>query len=107
MADALQRLTGYIALAVETGAALLIAMGALQALWGTFRSVVRSEPPRSEQQWRVMRRFASWLLLSLEFMLGADVVHTAIAPSWTQIGQLAAIAAIRTGLNYFLSRDVG
>jgi len=32
--------------------------------------------------------------------------RTAIAPTWDQIGQLAAIAAIRTGLNYFLNKDV-
>lgn len=39
-------------------------------------------------------------MLGLEFELAADVVRTAIAPSWTDIGQLAAIGAIRTFLNY-------
>lgn len=33
-------------------------------------------------------------------------MRTAIAPTWQQIGQLVAIAAIRTGLNYFLNKDV-
>ena len=51
-------------------------------------------------------RFASWILLSLEFALAADIVRTAIAPTWDDIGQLAAIAAIRTFLNYFLERDL-
>ena len=32
--------------------------------------------------------------------------RTAIAPNWTDIGQLGAIAVIRTFLNYFLERDV-
>jgi uncharacterized membrane protein len=45
-------------------------------------------------------------LLGLEFELAADIVRTAIAPSWTEIGQLGAIAVIRTFLNYFLERDV-
>jgi hypothetical protein len=42
----------------------------------------------------------------LEFALGADIVRTAIAPTWDDIGQLAAIAAIRTFLNFFLERDL-
>jgi len=29
-----------------------------------------------------------------------------ISPSWNDIGQLAAIALIRTFLNYFLERDL-
>ncbi|MCM3870404.1 MAG: DUF1622 domain-containing protein [Pyrinomonadaceae bacterium] len=48
----------------------------------------------------------AWLLLGLEFELAADIIRTAIAPSWTDIGQLGAIAVIRTFLNYFLERDV-
>ena len=40
------------------------------------------------------------------YMLAADIVRTAIAPSWDDIGQLAAIAVIRTFLNYFLERDL-
>lgn len=49
---------------------------------------------------------ARWLLLSLEFLLAADIVRTAITPSWDDIGQLAAIALIRTFLNFFLERDL-
>ena len=46
------------------------------------------------------------LALSLEFLLGADILRTAVEPSWDEIGRLAAIAAIRTALNYFLQREV-
>lgn len=46
-----------------------------------------------------------YLTLGLEFQLAADILRTAAAPSLSQIGQLAAIAAIRTGLNYFLRRE--
>ncbi|MFD8526981.1 DUF1622 domain-containing protein [Streptosporangium canum] len=47
-----------------------------------------------------------FLALGLEFQLAGDVLRTAISPSFTQIGQLAAIAAIRTALNFFLSREI-
>jgi uncharacterized membrane protein len=51
-------------------------------------------------------RFGVWLLLGLEFELGADIIRTAISPTWTQIGQLGAIAVIRTFLNHFLEEDL-
>jgi uncharacterized membrane protein len=34
------------------------------------------------------------------------VVQTTIAPSWDEVGRVAAIAAIRTFLTYFLDRDM-
>ncbi|GAA2462917.1 hypothetical protein GCM10010405_54080 [Streptomyces macrosporus] len=34
------------------------------------------------------------------------MLRTAVAPSFTEIGQLAAIAAIRTALNFFLGREI-
>lgn len=46
------------------------------------------------------------LALSLEFLLAADIVATAVTPSWEAIGLLAAIATIRTFLNYFLQQEV-
>jgi uncharacterized membrane protein len=46
------------------------------------------------------------LALSLEFLLGADILRTAVEPSWDELARLAAIAAIRTALNYFLQREI-
>ena len=59
--------------------------------------------------WRqvLFRRFGVWLLLGLQFALAADSVCSAMAPAWDDIGQLAAIAASRTFLDYFLERDLG
>ena len=51
-------------------------------------------------------RFAMWLLLALEFELAADIIRSAIAPTWQDIGQLGAIAVIRTLLNFFLEKDI-
>lgn len=44
--------------------------------------------------------------LALGILIGASILNTAIAPSWNDIGQLAAIIAIRIVLNHFLLRDV-
>ncbi len=51
----------------------------------------------------VLGRF---LALGLEFQLAADILRTAVAPSFRELGQLAAVATIRTGLNFFLGREI-
>ncbi|MFG3296206.1 DUF1622 domain-containing protein [Streptomyces sp. NPDC048179] len=55
---------------------------------------------------RIRLALGWFLALGLEFQLAGDILRTAIAPTFTQIGQLAAIAAIRTGLNYILGREI-
>ncbi len=50
--------------------------------------------------------FSRYLSLALEFQLASDILSTAIAPSWDEIGKLGATATIRTALNYFLSREM-
>ena len=47
-----------------------------------------------------------WLLLGLEFSLAADIITSVISPTWQDIGELGAIAVIRTFLNYFLEHDL-
>ena len=51
-------------------------------------------------------KFGSSVAISLELLLGADVLATAVAPTWDEIGKLAAIATIRTILNFFLEREL-
>jgi uncharacterized membrane protein len=106
---------GYVALAVEMLAAVLIALGVIEAmlqLIGARKADPRAGAPRTNplhplmaQRW-IFIRFGSWLLLALEFELAADVIRSAVAPTWADIGKLGAIAAIRTVLNFFLERDI-
>ncbi len=44
--------------------------------------------------------------LGLAFLIGASILKTILAPTWNDIGQLAAIIGIRTALNFFLLRDI-
>jgi len=105
MEQLFKQMAGYIALGVEASAALIIAYGAFQALYESFRAVVekRSQVGQRKDIWL---NFGMWLLLGLEFELAADIVRTAISPTWTDIGQLAAIGVIRTFLNFFLEKDL-
>ena len=102
MEELLKSFWGIAATIVEGAAALLIAIGAAEAF---VLSIWQFRSPTS-QKMKIWMHFATWLLLGLEFELAADVIRTAIAPTWSDIGQLASIAAIRTFLSYFLDRDI-
>jgi uncharacterized membrane protein len=107
MEELFKEVATRIALAVELAAALIIAYGALEALVRLLIPRRRLEKDKLFHKRReVFLRFGVWLLLGLEFELAADIVRSAISPTWSEIGQLGAIAAIRTVLNYFLERDV-
>src|SRR5262249_42738252 len=94
------------ALVVEAIAVIFVAYGAIEAVFYAIGPLVGAIP--REPGWRkdTFVRFGMWLLLGLQFALAADIVRTIIAPTWNDIGQLAAIAIIRTFLNYFLERDM-
>src|SRR5262245_1432353 len=100
MEELFRQWAAYLALMVEALAVIFIAVGAIEAVWMMLKF------PHEGRRQAVWSRFGVWLLLSLEFELGADIIRTAISPSWTQIGQLGAIAVIRTFLNHFLEQDL-
>jgi len=105
MEQAVKDFVSFVALGLEAGAGLIIGIGAIKALYRLVRPAFSLEGMTDVKK-GVWIRFATWLVLGLEFELGADVLRTAISPSWTEIGQLGAIAGIRTFLNYFLEKDI-
>jgi uncharacterized membrane protein len=94
-----------VALAIEAGAVFVVAWGAVQAVVTLVGAILTGAA--DEIRGRVIwLKFATWILLGLEFALAADIVHTAVAPTWEDIWKLAVIAVIRTMLNYFLAKDI-
>jgi uncharacterized membrane protein len=49
---------------------------------------------------------ARWLSLALEFAVAADIVLMAVTPSWSELGMLAAVVALRMALNFSLEREL-
>lgn len=98
--------TAWVAVGVEAAAASIIALAALEATWRTLRIFVFHPALPDAERESVRLRLARWLAVALEFTLAADILRTAIAPSWDEIGKLAAIAALRTLLNFFLQREI-
>jgi uncharacterized membrane protein len=93
----------WLRLMVESVGALIIAVGIFAALYGFLKAFIGRHPDGFTP---VRLTFARYLALGLEFQLAADILSTAVSPSWEQIGKLAAIAIIRTGLNFFLMKEM-
>ena len=88
---------------IEACGAVVIMIGALVAIVKFALALGRRDINQFSSVRLTMARF---LVLGLEFQLAADVLRTAISPSFEEIGKLAAIATIRTLLNYFLNREI-
>ncbi len=107
-----KQVTVWLASGVEAAAAIIIGLAAIEA---TIRSLllfvprphrIRSGGPQQDAKEAVRLRLGRWLAVALEFELAADILRTAVAPTWNEIGQLAAIVVLRTVLNYFLQQEI-
>jgi uncharacterized membrane protein len=89
---------------VEAAGAIVIFVGAAIA---AVRFVGAAARRRNSGEFVGVRLgLGRYLALGLEFQLASDVLSTAVAPTFEEIGKLAAIAAIRTALNYFLAKEI-
>lgn len=104
MEEIAKHITITISHTVEIMAAVIIGIAILNVLYRYLSFLYATKNNISKEQIRV--QFGSSVAVALELMLGADVLATAVAPSWNDIGQLTAIAIIRTALNYFLGKEL-
>ena len=88
---------------VEATGAFVIFVGAITGFIRFLGDLIARRPDRFNDTRLYVARF---LALGLEFQLASDLLQTAIAPSFEAIGKLAAVAAIRTALNYFLTQEM-
>jgi uncharacterized membrane protein len=89
---------------VEAAGAVVIFAGAAS---GFFRFAWSALARRQVSTFTKVRLdLGRFLTLGLEFQLAADLLRTAVAPSFEEIGKLAAVATIRTTLNFFLDREI-
>jgi uncharacterized membrane protein len=105
MDELLRGYSQWVAWGLEAIAITVIAAGGLEAVVGIARIGLRRGITGIDRR-AVWLDFARWLVAGLTFQLAADIVGTSAAPSWPQVGRLAAIAVIRTFLSYFLDREV-
>jgi uncharacterized membrane protein len=105
MEELFAQIAHTISLLVEAAAVIIVAYGALESFVKLLWIMATPSATHGERK-AIWRRFGMWLLLGLEFELAADIIASVISPSWKDIGELGAIAVIRTFLNYFLEKDL-
>lgn len=104
MKEWLIEITEFSVLVINAMALIIILIGTVGAFAGAVRALVLQQLPAARRN--LWLRYANWLVAGLTFQLAADIVESSIAMSWEAVGRLAAVAVIRTFLNYFLERDV-
>ncbi len=101
---------GWLSAATEAISALIIAVGVLHGAVLSVALILPSGPAggahRLDPRENIRLRLGRWLALALEFQLAADILKTAVAPTWDDIGKVAAIIVLRTMLNFFLAREI-
>jgi uncharacterized membrane protein len=106
MNELLLHTTEYATTLLDLSAVIIVVYGTLEALFHLIRFALAVEDD-GDMRRSIWLRYARWLVAALTFQLAADILETSIAPDWDTVGQLAAIALIRTFLNYFLEQDLG
>jgi uncharacterized membrane protein len=104
MRDWLIIATNYAVTVINWAALIIIVVGAVEAFFQGLRTMFAAADGHHERD--VWLRLGRWLVAGLTFQLAADVLETAVTTSWDEVARLAAIAAIRTFLNFFLERDL-
>ena len=89
---------------VEAAGAAIIFVGAVIAFVRFLLVAFRREG--MDPFARLRLDLGRFLVLGLEFQLAADILRTAVAPNFTELAQLATVAAIRTALNFFLGLEI-
>ncbi len=89
-------------------------LGAAVVVWGVLEAMVAfvglkfssaKEDAVSKSE-TVRQRLGAHLLLGLEIFIAADIISSAVSPSWEKVGILVTIVGVRTVLSYFLRMEL-
>jgi uncharacterized membrane protein len=104
MGEFLVAITDPAIVIIDMLALVIVVIATIDAFMRGMRLMLSS--PNGHERRDVWLRYARWLVAALTFQLAADIIETAITEDWKSIARIAAIAVIRTFLNYFLDRDL-
>jgi uncharacterized membrane protein len=103
---------------METANAISLGIGVIGVaviVWGSLVSLVelcRVESTRLSGTISCLKRnlvrqhYGFYLLMGLEYMIGADIVRTLVRPTLQELVILGSLVAIRTVTSFFLNREV-
>lgn len=100
--DIIRSIFEWSILTIEVMGVGIIMMGIIVSIYNFIRSFILREAVNFT---RLRIILTNYLSLALEFYIGADIISTTMSPDWNTIGELSAIIALRTIVNYFLIRE--
>jgi uncharacterized membrane protein len=104
MKELLVAATETAVVVVDAMALVIVLIGTAGAFVAAIKTLFTSLDGHERRS--IWLTYARWLVAALTFQLAADILESSIAASWEAVAKLAAVAAVRTFLNYFLERDV-
>lgn len=103
MGNLLDSAFSYIVPIIEACGALVIIIEVVRTIILYVVRYIR----RADLQMATLRiRLGQSMVMGLEFQVAADILKTALAPTWNDILLLAALIALRTVLNYLLEAEL-
>jgi uncharacterized membrane protein len=94
---------GFLVPVVEACGAVIVVLEVVRTVAGYVSTLLRHNPVRMNT---LRLRLGQSLVMGLEFQVAADILKTTLAPTWNDMGLLAALIGVRTVLNYLLEREV-
>lgn len=89
--------------------------GVIVIIWGSLMSAIDlcavelkrfSGSDSFAKRSAIRHHLGFYLLMGLEFMIGADIVRTLIRPSLQELAVLGSMVAIRTVISFFLNKEM-
>ncbi|EUJ21845.1 DUF1622 domain-containing protein [Listeria aquatica] len=87
---------------------LILVIGVAHVVWFLLSKLV--QPGKKQDIVRtnnsVKNKLGSYVLLSLEVLIAADIIETIVKPTFKDIMMLGLIVVIRTVISYFLTKEI-
>ncbi|AZA87656.1 DUF1622 domain-containing protein [Chryseobacterium shandongense] len=99
----------YIAIGISIAGSMIIIWGVLTTVfhfWKTEKERIMKKKLISNST-AIRNQFNAYLILGLDFMLEADIIHTIHNPVLKELYVLAMIVVIRSVISFFLLKEVG
>lgn len=96
----------WCAVAIELlGIGIITVIAVYSLLHGIIRLIKRDSPRAIQQE--IRQRLGRGILLGLEFLIAADIIHTvAVELTFSTVGVLALVVLIRTFLSFTLEVEL-
>ncbi|QCR25317.1 DUF1622 domain-containing protein [Pontibacter sp. SGAir0037] len=104
-----QGVFNIIAIGISVAGSVIIIYGTLLTLFRFIKTEMRFLHDATAvvvRQERNRSRLSAYLLLGLDFMLAADIIHTIHDPSLNELYVLGLIVAIRSVISFFLMKEI-